>query len=143
LKFPPDLSGRLSGPNFKFCDYIGLNREKIAKNRQKYLFLALFWHRLSRLSIRPASQSQIEAPIWLPGRGPDREPDRFFCTLSYYTINNYASPPWPLFRQTPWRRHQIMAPLIPNAMRRPQAVGIAYAVVGSLAWRGEMRGVKK
>ena len=33
--------------------------------------------------------------------------------------------------------------LIPNAMRRPQAVGIAYAVVGSLAWRGEMRGVKK
>ena len=32
---------------------------------------------------------------------------------------------------------------IPNAMRRPQAVGIAYAVVGSLAWRGEMRGVKK
>ena len=35
-----------------------------------------------------------------------------------------------------------MAPLIPNAMRRPQAVGIAYAVVGLLAWRGEMRGVK-
>jgi hypothetical protein len=36
-----------------------------------------------------------------------------------------------------------MALLIPNAMLRPQAVGIAYTVVGSLTWRGEMRGVKK
>jgi hypothetical protein len=36
-----------------------------------------------------------------------------------------------------------MAPLIPNAMRRLQAVEIVYAVVGSLAWRGKMRRVKK
>jgi hypothetical protein len=36
-----------------------------------------------------------------------------------------------------------MAPLIPNAMRRPQAVWIVYAVIDPLAWRGEMREVKK
>jgi hypothetical protein len=38
---------------------------------------------------------------------------------------------------SPWveqRRHQIMAPPLPNAIRRPRAVGLALAVVGLLAW---------
>ncbi len=35
-----------------------------------------------------------------------------------------------------------MAPLLPNAMRRPQAVGVALAVVGLLAWGGKIRGIE-
>jgi hypothetical protein len=38
---------------------------------------------------------------------------------------------------SPWveqRRHQIMAPPLPNAIRRPRAVGLALAVVGLPAW---------
>ncbi len=30
----------------------------------------------------------------------------------------------------------------PNAMRRPQAMRVALAVVGLLAWGGEIRGIK-
>jgi hypothetical protein len=47
---------------------------------------------------------------------------------------------------SPWveqQLHQIMAPPLPNAIRRPQAVGLALAVIGLLAWGGEMRGIKK
>jgi hypothetical protein len=46
---------------------------------------------------------------------------------------------------SPWVeqwRHQIMAPLLPNAMRRPQAIGVALAVIGLLAWGGKIRGIK-
>jgi hypothetical protein len=66
MKFPPDQSIRLSGPKFVIIFAIG----KICA--KKSLFPALFWHRLSRLSTWTASESQIEAPIQLPGRGPDR-----------------------------------------------------------------------
>ncbi len=47
---------------------------------------------------------------------------------------------------SPWveqRRHQIMVPPLPNAIRMPRAVGLALAVVGLLAWGGEMRGIEK
>ncbi len=37
---------------------------------------------------------------------------------------------------------QIMAPLLPNAMRRPRPVRVALAVVGLLAWGGKIRGRK-
>jgi hypothetical protein len=46
----------------------------------------------------------------------------------------------------PWveqRRRQIMAPPLPNAIRRPRAAGLALALVGLLAWGGEMRGIEK
>jgi hypothetical protein len=39
--------------------------------------------------------------------------------------------------------HQIMAPPLPDTIRRRQAVGLALAVVGLLAWGGEMRGIKQ
>jgi hypothetical protein len=35
-----------------------------------------------------------------------------------------------------------MALLLPNAMRRPQAVRVALAVIGLLAWGGKIRGIK-
>jgi hypothetical protein len=38
--------------------------------------------------------------------------------------------------------HQIMAPLLPNAMRRLQAIGVALAVIGLLAWGGKISGIK-
>ena len=46
---------------------------------------------------------------------------------------------------SPWVEqwhHQIMAPLLPNAMRRPRAIGVALAVVGLLAWRGEIKSIE-
>ena len=41
------------------------------------------------------------------------------------------------------RRHQIMAPLLPNVMRKPRAIRLAFTVVGSLTWEVEIRGVEK
>jgi hypothetical protein len=35
-----------------------------------------------------------------------------------------------------------MVPLLPNAMRRLQAVKVVIAVVGLLAWGGEIRGIE-
>ncbi len=54
-------------------------------------------------------------------------------------------PPAALPPLSPWLvqwRHQIMVPLLPNAMRRLQAVGVVLAVVGLLAWGGKIRGIK-
>jgi hypothetical protein len=36
-----------------------------------------------------------------------------------------------------------MAPPLPDTIRRRRAVGLALAVVGLLAWGGEMRGIEK
>jgi hypothetical protein len=36
-----------------------------------------------------------------------------------------------------------MALPLPNAVRRVQAIGLALAVVGLLAWGGEMKGIEK
>ncbi len=36
-----------------------------------------------------------------------------------------------------------MALPLPNAIRRPRAVGLALAVLGLLAWGGDMGGIKK
>jgi hypothetical protein len=47
---------------------------------------------------------------------------------------------------SPWveqRRHQTMAPPLPNAICRPQAIRIALTVVGLVAWGGKVRGIKK
>ena len=55
-------------------------------------------------------------------------------------------PPAALPSLSPWVEqwhHQIMAPPLPDTIRRPQAVGLALAVFGLLAWGGEMRGIKK
>ena len=55
-------------------------------------------------------------------------------------------PPAALPSLSPWVEqwhHQIMAPPLPEAIRRPRAVGLALAVVGFLAWGGEMRGIEK
>jgi hypothetical protein len=38
---------------------------------------------------------------------------------------------------------QIMVPPLPDTIRRPQAIGLALAVVGLLAWGGKMRGIEK
>ena len=67
------------------------------------------------------------------------------------THNNHHEPPLPyppaaLPSLSPWVEqwhHQIMAPLVPEAICRPRAVGLALAVVGLLAWGGEMRGIEK
>ena len=67
------------------------------------------------------------------------------------THNNQhePQPPYPpaaLPSLSPWVEqwhHQIMAPPLPDTIRRPRAVGLALAVVGLLAWGGEMRGIKK
>ncbi len=48
----------------------------------------------------------------------------------------------PLYPWVEQWHHQIMAPPLPNAMRRPQAIGVALAVVGLLAWGGEIRGIE-
>ena len=85
---------------------------------QKCPFPALFWHRLSRLSIRTASESQIEAPIWLPGRGPDREPDRI----------------WPLFRLTPWTTRHA-----PSPPRHQLDVDIESHRLATAEWRSDAR----
>jgi hypothetical protein len=50
-------------------------------------------------------------------------------------------PPAALLPLSPWVeqwRQQIMALPLPNAMRRPRAIGVALAVVGLLAWGGKM-----
>ena len=60
------------------------------------------------------------------------------------THNNQhePQPPYPpaaLPSLSPWVEqwhHQIMAPPLPDTIRRPQAVGLALAVVGLLAWGG-------
>jgi hypothetical protein len=47
---------------------------------------------------------------------------------------------------SPWveqQHHQIMAPPLPYAVLSPRAFGIALAVVGLLAWGGEMIGIEK
>ena len=36
-----------------------------------------------------------------------------------------------------------MAPPFPNTMCRPRAIGLAFAVIGLLVWRGENRGIEK
>ena len=67
------------------------------------------------------------------------------------THNNQHEPPPPyppaaLPSLSPWveqRHHQIMAPPLPDTIRRRRAVGLALAVVGLLAWGGEMRGIEK
>jgi hypothetical protein len=67
------------------------------------------------------------------------------------THNNQheLSPPYPpaaLPSLSPWVEqwhHQIMVPPLSDTIRRPQAIGLALAVVGVLAWGGEMRGIKK
>ena len=67
------------------------------------------------------------------------------------THNNQhePQPPYPpaaLPSLSPWVEqwhHQIMAPPLPDTIRRRRAVGLALAVVGLLAWGGEMRGIKK
>ncbi len=54
-------------------------------------------------------------------------------------------PPAALPSLSPWVEqwhHQIMVPLLLYSIRRPQAVGIALAVVGLLAWGGRMRGIE-
>jgi hypothetical protein len=61
--------------------------------------------------------------------------------MSHATLPQAALP-----SLSPWleqRHDQIMAPLLPNAIRRPRAIGLALAVVGLLAWGGEMRGIEK
>jgi hypothetical protein len=40
-------------------------------------------------------------------------------------------------------QHQIIAPPLPDTICRPRAIRLALAVVGLLAWGGEMRGIKK
>jgi hypothetical protein len=35
-----------------------------------------------------------------------------------------------------------MTPPLPNAMRRPQAVGVALTVVDLLAWEDKIRGIE-
>jgi hypothetical protein len=50
--------------------------------------------------------------------------------------------PNPLYGEEQWH-HQIMAPPLPDTIRRRQAVGLALAVVGLLAWGGKMRGINK
>jgi hypothetical protein len=55
-------------------------------------------------------------------------------------------PPSALPSLSPWVEqwyHQIMALPLPDTIRRPRAVGLALAVVGLLAWGGEMRGIEK
>ena len=50
-------------------------------------------------------------------------------------------PPAALLSLSPWveqRHQQIMAPLLPYAILRLRAIRIALAVVGLLAWGGEM-----
>ncbi len=67
------------------------------------------------------------------------------------THNNQHEPPPPyppaaLLSLSHWieqRQHQIMSPPLPNTIRRLRAVGLVLAVVGLLAWRGKMRGIKK
>jgi hypothetical protein len=61
--------------------------------------------------------------------------------MSHVTLPQAALP-----SLSPWveqRHHQIMAPPLPNAILRLQAIGLALAVVGLLAWGGKMRGNKK
>jgi hypothetical protein len=39
----------------------------------------------------------------------------------------------------PWvgqQRPQLLAPMLPTVVRRPRAVGVALAIVGSLVWGG-------
>ncbi len=60
----------------------------------------------------------------------------------------WAAPPYSpaaLPPLSPWVehwRHQIMVPPLPNAMRRPQAVRVALAIVNLLAWGGKIRGIE-
>ncbi len=47
---------------------------------------------------------------------------------------------------SPWVEqwhHQIMAPPLPDTIRRRRAVGLALVVVGLLAWGGKMKGIEK
>ena len=70
---------------------------------------------------------------------------------NHTTHNNQhePQPPYPpaaLPSLSPWVEqwhHQIMAPPLPDTIRRRRAVGLALAVVGLLAWGGEMRGIEK
>jgi hypothetical protein len=67
------------------------------------------------------------------------------------THNNQHEPPPPypptaLSSLSPWVEQwhlQIMAPPLPETIRRPRAVSLALAVVGLLVWGIEMRGIKK
>jgi hypothetical protein len=61
---------------------------------------------------------------------------------------NNEPPPYPqrLRPLSPWveqRRPQVLAPPLPNAIRRSRAVGLARDVVGSLIWGGKMIGIEK
>ncbi len=84
-----------------------------------------------------------------------RTPDYFGGSTKHKSLHTqtqqptrWAVPPYPpvaLPPLSPWVEqwhHQIMVPLLPNAMRRPQAVGVALAVVGLLAWGGKIRGIE-
>ena len=54
-------------------------------------------------------------------------------------------PQW-LCPLSPWveqQRPQILAPPLPNAIRRLQAIKLVLDVIGSLIWGGKMRGIKK
>jgi hypothetical protein len=54
-------------------------------------------------------------------------------------------PPAALPPLSPWVeqwRHQIMVLPLPNAMRRPRAIGVVLAVVDLPAWGGKIRGME-
>jgi hypothetical protein len=64
--------------------------------------------------------------------------DRTTNKMSHATLY----PPAALPPLSPWVeqwRHQIMALLLPNAMRRLRPIRVALAVVGLLAWGGKIR----
>jgi hypothetical protein len=84
-----------------------------------------------------------------------RTPDHFGGSTKHKTQHTqtqqptrWALPPYPpvaLPPLSPWVEqwcHQIMAPLLPNAICKPWAVRVALAVIGLLDWGGKIRGIK-
>jgi hypothetical protein len=70
-------------------------------------------------------------------------------TTPHILHNNQQNelPPYPqrLCPLSPWveqQRPQVLAPPLPDAICRSQAIGLALNVVGSFIWGGKMRGIK-
>jgi hypothetical protein len=144
---------RLAG-GWKPCFLAGSNYNwKNYNQKKRYSWLVDSWNK-SQITI-------CHVKIWTPiiTNWKKLRPEKKKVVIGWSTKQNtqhthtqqptrWAVPPYPpaaLPPLTPWVeqwRHQIMAPPLPNAMRRPWAIGVALAVVGLLAWGGEIRGIE-
>ncbi len=134
-----------------------LQPEKITTRKKRYSRLANGWNK-SQITVCPVKIRNTN--YYKTGKNYNRRKKRYSRLVVGWSTKHktqhtqtqqptrWAVPPYPpaaLPSLSPWVeqwRHQIMALPLPDTMRRPQAIGVALAVIGLLAWGGKIRGIE-